>query len=199
MAYLGSDNGQVSALDAATGEVRWTYAAEGDVNSRPVVVEGIVCFTNDQRVLALDADVEELLWTYEPGFGISSQPAAFDRLIVLGTGNKRVYALDVFTGEIRWSYRANSAVTSRPVVSDGIVRVTTGAQVAWLDAASGELLQAREPDRRGTKELSLIGGAGFFASTNVEEGVLVVEDDFGGAGMARRIQSKSSGCGPRAG
>ena len=54
--YVGSVDGKVYALDAATGHVRWAYASGGSVLSGPVVADGMVYFgSDDQNVYALEA------------------------------------------------------------------------------------------------------------------------------------------------
>ena len=54
--YVGSSDGQLYALDRATGAVRWKYPAGGSVLSSPAVANGLVLFTRRDGVLvALDA------------------------------------------------------------------------------------------------------------------------------------------------
>ena len=52
--YIGSDNGTVYALDAATGHPRWTYPDAGGP-SPPVVAGGTVYAGSDGHVYALQA------------------------------------------------------------------------------------------------------------------------------------------------
>lgn len=54
--YIGSDDRDVYALDAATGTPRWTHTTHGCIRSSPAVVDGIVYIgSDDKRVHALDA------------------------------------------------------------------------------------------------------------------------------------------------
>jgi len=40
--YVGSPDGNVYALDAATGAEVWRFSTDGGITSSPVVVEGVV-------------------------------------------------------------------------------------------------------------------------------------------------------------
>jgi outer membrane protein assembly factor BamB len=42
MAYVGSDDGNVYALNASTGARRWRFACGGEVGSSPAVADGLV-------------------------------------------------------------------------------------------------------------------------------------------------------------
>ncbi len=54
--YIGSDDGTVTALDAATGRLRWTYTTGSRVDSSPAVAGGTVyAGSDDGQVYALDA------------------------------------------------------------------------------------------------------------------------------------------------
>ncbi|RZB13734.1 hypothetical protein StrepF001_42475 [Streptomyces sp. F001] len=57
--YIGSGDGRIYALNAASGNVRWTYETGDVVWSSPTVADGIVYIGSiDHRVYALDAATE---------------------------------------------------------------------------------------------------------------------------------------------
>jgi polyvinyl alcohol dehydrogenase (cytochrome) len=74
--YIGSDAGQVYALDAATGCVRWSFLAEASVRTAPVVGPGPrpLLFVGDMRakLYALDARTGRLVWSTR----VDEQPLA---------------------------------------------------------------------------------------------------------------------------
>jgi outer membrane protein assembly factor BamB len=54
--YVGSQDGQVYALDATTGSLRWSYPTGGPVYSGPAVAGGTVYVgSDDHKVYALSA------------------------------------------------------------------------------------------------------------------------------------------------
>ena len=140
--YVGSDDGKVYALDAATGHLRWTYTTGGGVASSPAVVGGTVYVgSEDHKVYALDAATGHLRWTYTTGDRVDSSPAVVGGTVYVGSHDGKVYALDAATGHLRWTYTTGAvAVDSSPAVAGGIVYVTTGwdGNVYALDAATGQ-------------------------------------------------------------
>lgn len=98
--YFGtSSNDKVFCLDAATGEIRWSFYTGGPVRLAPAIRNGKVYFgADDGLVYCLDAVSGERLWTYRP-----DTP---DRLIA---GNGRVISFNpVRTGVVVEEDRAYS-------------------------------------------------------------------------------------------
>ena len=59
--YVGSDDGTLYALDAATGAERWRFATGDEVDSSPAVVDGVVFVgSEDGNVYALEAAEPQL-------------------------------------------------------------------------------------------------------------------------------------------
>ncbi len=56
LVFVGSGDGYVYALDAATGAVRWKVNTNGQVNATPAVSDGMVYIgTDNDAVYALTA------------------------------------------------------------------------------------------------------------------------------------------------
>jgi alcohol dehydrogenase (cytochrome c) len=109
----------VYALDARTGEVRWTYTAEVALAPRAVVLgEGLVfAGTRDAHVVALDIKTGARAWSTmigdEPAFlgqMISGAPGYIDGLVITGVANGdfgvrgRIVALYAKTGKVAWRF-----------------------------------------------------------------------------------------------
>jgi len=86
--YFGSSaDDQVYALDAATGEVRWSFFAGGPVRLAPSLWDNKVYVgSDDGRVYCLDAGTGERLWNYTPTLPDGARP----RLVV---GNGRLISV----------------------------------------------------------------------------------------------------------
>ncbi|MBN1345124.1 MAG: PQQ-binding-like beta-propeller repeat protein [Phycisphaerae bacterium] len=67
--FFGSSvTGEVIALDAATGQTRWTFATEGPVRFAPSVWQGRVYVgSDDGNVYCLSAGDGKLVWKHRPG------------------------------------------------------------------------------------------------------------------------------------
>ena len=131
MAYVGSFNGSMYALDAATGKLRWSYET-GDVISWPaVVVQDTVYFgSKDSRVYALDAATGVLRWSYQTAEELWVGPIVAGGLVYQGPGDPYLYALDAGTGELQWRHATDAPRWSRPVVADGTLYATAGEDLS---------------------------------------------------------------------
>ena len=150
-AYVGGNDGSVTAVALDDGDVRWTVEA-GGTTLAPVAVAGdlvIVSAPGDTAtglgVVALAAADGELVWRFEPTSpaALSGPPAVTDDAVILGLEDRSIRALDLADGQERWSARLNSIVsplTSVAVGEDLLVGVDIGGQVYGLDPSDGRRL-----------------------------------------------------------
>ena len=150
----------VTALDAATGEERWRFIAEGPVRFAPVAWNRKVYFVSDDgHLYCLDAADGSLRWKFR-GLPEGSQ----DRRIV---GHGRVISL--------WPARGG------PVLADGVVYFATGLWptegvfVHALDAESGEPVWSNTDSHR-IPESNWDHGIGFDAGLTPQGYLAVVGD-----------------------
>ncbi|WP_311044666.1 serine/threonine-protein kinase [Streptomyces sp. ID38640] len=149
--YIGSDDKNVYALDAATGKRKWAFAADNRVRSSPAVADGgVYVGSADGSVYALDAATGNRQWTFDTGNSafdinttwVESSPAVADKVVYVGSFDY-VSALDAATGDEKWAVRARgfgkdaSGFTS-PAVVDGVVYVGSDDHMHALDAATGD-------------------------------------------------------------
>ena len=148
-AYVGSDNGTAYALNAATGQVRWTYTPAGNLGADAVptiTVAGSTVYVGSTfKVYALDAATGQVRWTYTPfgpvdgasgGVAVAGYTA-----YVSDSDDYQVYALDAATGRVRWIYGAPGAPTlSSPAAAGSAVYVSSANGTVYaLDAATGQV------------------------------------------------------------
>jgi outer membrane protein assembly factor BamB len=107
--YIGSDQGVVYALDAATGKARWQVIPDKQyfdaVKTQPIVANGVVyvairaAVTEVTKLWALSAQDGSTLWQYSgvTAYGSTSvSPALGDGMVFFsGNGDHTVYALGV--------------------------------------------------------------------------------------------------------
>jgi len=138
--YVGSDGGNIYALDAASGTPIWSYYPTGPwVDSSPAVAYNIVYVGGyDGNIYALDAASGTLIWSYPTGGVVRSSPAVANGVVYIGSDGGNIYALDAASGTLIWSYPTGSWVGSSPAVAHGVVYVGSGdGNIYALDAASG--------------------------------------------------------------
>ena len=150
--YFGSGDGNVYALDAATGSLKWRYQTGDVVHASPAIADGMVFIGSwDSFFYALDAATGAEKWRYKTGddpathnqVGIQSSAAVVDGVVYFGCRDSHLYALDEFTGEKKWADSTNQSwVLNSPAVSDGKVyfAISYGGLLYAADAKTGAIL-----------------------------------------------------------
>ncbi|MDN0194048.1 PQQ-binding-like beta-propeller repeat protein [Streptomyces sp. S.PNR 29] len=147
--YVWQD-ARLRALDARTGDERWSYPI-GDAASCggvPVRVthapDGCVYVSAGTRVLALDVAAGHVRWHFEAPAVFLSPPTYVPGPAVTGGGIYladylgTVYALDATDGRDRWRIATESRASVDPVlVAAGHVHVGSGKGLYTLDAVTG--------------------------------------------------------------
>jgi outer membrane protein assembly factor BamB len=135
--YLGN----VVALDAATGSVRWTAFVDNSYGS-PVVSNGIVYASQiDGKLYAFNAQTGSTLWTANTGGSTCYDPAVGNGIVYLTCADKKLYAFDAGSGTLLWTASTGSGVARRPAVANGVVFAgCDDLKLYAFDARSGSVL-----------------------------------------------------------
>jgi outer membrane protein assembly factor BamB len=90
---IGGRDKIVHALDAKTGQAKWTYAAGSRIDSSAVIVgQRAFLATTGGEVLALDLASGERVWTFESGSSFTASPAVAQAKLVISSLDGMVYA-----------------------------------------------------------------------------------------------------------
>jgi len=148
--FFGSGDGNVYALDAQSGALRWKFATGDVVHASPAVAGGMVYVGSwDSWFYALDAATGQQRWRFHGGedalmhnqVGFASSPTVVDGVVYTGCRDANVYALDAATGAEKWRFYNNASwVIASPAVADGKVFFATSDSALYhvLDAATGK-------------------------------------------------------------
>jgi len=92
---VGSDDGNIYAINATTGAKVWSYTTGYVVESSPAVSNGVVYVgSGDRNVYALSATTGAKLWNYTTGNSVRSSPAVVNGVVYVGSGDHNIYALN---------------------------------------------------------------------------------------------------------
>jgi outer membrane protein assembly factor BamB len=98
--YVGSFDGNVYALSAATGAKLWSFTTGGFVVSSPAVADGVVYVgSGDGNVYALNAATGAKLWSFTTGSFVDSSPAVAGGVVYASSFDGNVYAFDLAGGQ----------------------------------------------------------------------------------------------------
>lgn len=103
------------------GKLKWTFPAEGPIDSSPAIYKGVVYVGSDDfHVYAVDERNGRMLWKTKLGDKVKSSPAVNDEVLVIGCEDHKVYGLDPKSGKILWSVQTGDRVNSSPAILNGI-------------------------------------------------------------------------------
>jgi outer membrane protein assembly factor BamB len=92
--YVGDKEGRFSALDLASGSLRWQFTAGAPIAGTPVVADGIVYFgCADGNLYALDAATGTERWRYAADAAVESPPAIGDFVVIFCDVYGTMYAV----------------------------------------------------------------------------------------------------------
>ncbi|HKP30536.1 MAG TPA: PQQ-binding-like beta-propeller repeat protein [Gemmatimonadales bacterium] len=161
--YVGSSDGNIYAVDRATGTQRWKFATKGPVHSSPAVANGLVYAGSlDGLFYAVDTATGEVKWTFatkgerrftapgihgamprtermpDPFDVFLSSPVVSGNTVIFGSGDQNVYALDAITGKLKWSFATGDVVHASPAVANNVVYIGSWDRNLYaIDLASG--------------------------------------------------------------
>ena len=176
--YFGSGDGNVYALDAASGKLNWKFKTGDVVHASPAIADDTVFIGSwDSYFYAIDAGTGRERWRFKTGedpdthnqVGIRSSASVADGIVYFGCRDSNFYALDAKSGEKKWVYgNKGSWVVSSPAVKDGKVYfVTSDSSLLYaLDAKSGQVQHAVNFNHWYLySSPAIAGGALYFGST----------------------------------
>lgn len=144
--YIGNDAGNLFALDAATGKLKWKYASGYYLESSLTVANGLVYAANggvggENNVFAVDTGTGVLKWNFRvPGGVINSSPDFSNGNIYIGSFDENLYCINAITGQLNWKFKTDSAIYSSPTVANGVVYVGCDDNNLYaIDASTGSL------------------------------------------------------------
>jgi outer membrane protein assembly factor BamB len=178
--FATTTQGELAALDPASGEVLWRQKLDAAVNGAPTVAGGKVYVATAASVAyAIHADTGRIAWRLAgvPSFsGVSgvAAPAVGGNTVIFPVSNESLVAVDAANGDMKWVVRvagdragrgrsALSAFTGEPVVADGVVYAAnaSGRAVA-VGLNDGQLRWDAGEGAQGT--MAVAGDAVFFVN-----------------------------------
>ncbi len=192
--YFGSDDGNVYAVDAASGQLRWARKTGGPVPSTPALAgDTLYVASYDGKFYALDKRTGAPRWKFATGgeqrfeakglHGMQpknqtfpdpydvylSSPVVVRGVVYFGSGDHHVYALDAATGEMKWKFKTGDVVHASPAYADGIVYFGSWDSYFYaVDGATG----VEKWRFQGGEDPAIHNQVGFQSSPAVVNGVV---------------------------
>lgn len=154
IAYVGSLDSSLYALDLNTGSTVWKVKLNGVIRSNVCVGPTLLYVVGGDAVLhAFEPGTGKRVWQFRTLGGIlgerkydfadyyHSSPRLHNNTLYFGSGDGRVYALKAGNGELLWSYQTGDIVHTTPTIqNDRVFLGSLDGHVYALNAQTGTLL-----------------------------------------------------------
>lgn len=167
LVLVGTLDGEVIALDAATGTEKWRNLVSSEVLAPPTVGNGkVLVRTVDGKLFALDAETGKRAWLYDRTVPVLSLRGTSSAVSARGAAvasfdSGKVTAIFIENGRVIWEKglvpasgrsefdRVGDVDADPVIVEDTVYVVSYHGQIAALDLRSGETLWQREQSSFG--------------------------------------------------
>lgn len=188
--FVGTDSGELRAIDARTGRVNWSFQAKGagrkGIWSSPALCDGRLYFgAYNGALYCLSCETGQQIWRADEADWIGSSPVVARKanLVIVGLehdlASRRgsVAAFDLATGTLQWEHVVTEFIHCTPALSGDESRVvigTNGGELICLDTATGSLLWCYRADGPIKSAPTLSDSHGLVAAGSFDECLHVV-------------------------
>lgn len=150
MVFSGDQKGDISAYNAVTGEVRWTFGTNAETQSGFVIYKNILIYgCMRDKVYGLDVHTGTEIWETKwfsrkkpnDRIYLKASPFLMDGKVYIGDGAGKFVALDAATGKTVWERKLDGKIEGIPTGRDGVVLIGVYKEPGrlWaLDAKTGK-------------------------------------------------------------
>ena len=123
--YVGSQSGELAALNLSNGSVRWKYRATGPIGeSSPCVSNGVVFIGDLNGTLhAVGASDGRAIWTFKTRAEIKSSPVVVGDRVLIGSYDEHLYCVNASNGSLIWKFQTGGPVHCTAGVANGIAHI----------------------------------------------------------------------------
>ena len=172
--YFGTRDGRIHAIDAARGNVCWSFAAAGPPLFDPVTFSGIVCcgvpLGTATVLYGIDGSDGSERWSASLPGGLAGAPACRDGVLYAaeaGRGGGALEAVRIATGEVLWKCALPRDPPATGVCLAGRVACfgTAAGALAAVDTAARKLVWMARPGQESIGGTLSSEGEMIFAAT----------------------------------
>ncbi len=117
--YIGSTDGNLYALDLATGHERWRFLTQLGFTASAAVCDGRVYIgDSDGTFYCVDAATGRKLWDYQTDGEIDSSANFHAGHVLFGSQDTILYCLDAVSGKLVWKYQNPDQIRCFPSLAD---------------------------------------------------------------------------------
>lgn len=125
VAYFGTRDGYLIALDLLTQQQKWSFDLSGyPVRASPAIADRTVYIGSGFNVYAIDADTGYQRWKSDQiDYAGESSPTVADGVVYIASKENHLYALDAASGDQLWFYKTDGLLFGSPSLTDDAVLI----------------------------------------------------------------------------
>jgi hypothetical protein len=146
--FVATHGGNLYALDAAAGELRWRFQARGPFLHSPAFADDLVVAGScDGSLYAVEAGSGRMRWRAGGGHGgFSASPVVAEGTVFIGSRQGEFLAVELRTGKPRWRQSLRAPIRQTAAVAEGRVCVSAeDLRIRCFDARTGKVVWVSEP------------------------------------------------------
>ena len=169
-AYVGSDNGQLHAIDLSNGKPNWTFKTEMAVEAPPLLHNGnVIVGSTDGFLYSIDQAKGKLNWKYETMgeiMGATNQairPKTQDDVLVVGSYDNFVHCVATTSGKLLWKFEAQNYINGVPTIYNQEFVVFGGcdAMLYVISLEDGKIVRSIEVEAPIAASVAIADGVGY--------------------------------------
>jgi outer membrane protein assembly factor BamB len=139
---FGCDNGELYAVEAKNGTLKWTARTGASIVATPSIESGRVYVGSlDDSFYAFDLETGRSLWNTPLGGKIYGSQAVSTTSVYVGTAGRALFCLDASTGNIVWRASSKGPFSAAPLLAGNVLYAGCIDRTLYaFDAETGELL-----------------------------------------------------------
>lgn len=186
VAYIGSDDGLLHAIDLESGKKKWTYKTEMAIEAPPLLHKNnVIVGSTDGFLYSIEQQSGKLIWKYETMgeiMGAANQairPKTKDDVLVVGSYDNFVHCVKTKTGKLLWKFEAQNYINGVPTIYDQRYVVFGGcdAMLYVIGLENGKDVRSIEVEAPIAASVAIADGVGYVGDMdrsvtafNLEEG-----------------------------
>ena len=165
IAYVGSYDNNLYAINANSGEFLWKYPTEGGIVSKPAVSDGYVVFgSEDHNIYAVSAQSGRFMWSHSTEDPVRSSPCIAESHIFIGSDDGYLHVIGLQNGRRVWRLDGGAEIRSTPLVTDQAVYFGTESGDLYCSDYSGDVKWRFKAKRAITSSPVISAGSLYFGS-----------------------------------
>ncbi len=170
MLFLGSEDGNLYAIELIPNEkrftVRWQAQLEKRLTGLPVLYnDSIFSVTTDGEIIGIDKASGLLRWRHKLKGAVRPHLAVSSGLVFAVLNEQSIYAIDISLNKIVWQFDAKGRLTGSPVIyKDSVFASTDSGNIYDIDIKDGFVHKELKIEDGIATQISLEGNALFCIS-----------------------------------